>query len=38
VGKIKAGTRAGLCAQGPKGAKGLFFIKGSKSKLTVTLS
>jgi hypothetical protein len=38
LGKIKAGGKAGLCAQGPKGAKGLFFIKGSKSKLTVTLS
>ena len=38
VGKVKAGAKAGLCAEGPKGAKGLFFIKGSRSKLTVTLS
>ena len=38
LGKLKAGQKAGLCVEGPKGAKGDFFIKGSKSKLVVTLS
>ena len=38
LGKIKAGQKAGLCISGPKGAKANFFIKGSKSKLVVTLS
>ena len=38
LGKLKAGQKAGLCVQGPKGAKGDFFIKGSKSKLVMTLS
>ena len=38
LGKLKAGQKAGLCVQGPKGAKGDFFIKGSTSKLVVTLS
>jgi hypothetical protein len=38
LGKLKAGQKAGLCVAGKKGAKGDFFIKGSKSKLVVTLS
>ena len=38
LGKLKAGQKAGLCVSGPKGAKGDFFIKGSKSKLVITLS
>jgi hypothetical protein len=38
LGTIKAGFRAGVCLKGQKGAKGSFFIKGSKSKLTVTLT
>lgn len=38
LGTIKASEKAGICATGSKGAKGTFYIKGSKSVLTLTLS
>jgi hypothetical protein len=38
LGVIKAGEKAGICGTGSKGAKADFYIKGSKSVLTVTLS
>jgi hypothetical protein len=38
LGTIKAGEKAGICGTGSKGAKADFYIKGSKSVLTVTLS
>ncbi len=38
LGVVKAHTKAAICGSGPKGAKAKFFIKGSKSVLTVTLS
>ena len=38
LGTLKKGEKAGICATGAKGAKGTFYIKGSKSVLTVTLS
>ena len=38
LGTLKAGQKDGVCATGAKGAKGTFYIKGSKSVLTVTLS
>jgi hypothetical protein len=38
LGSLKSGQKGGLCAQGPKGAKATFSLKGSKSKLVVTLS
>ncbi len=36
--KIPAGKAVAVCGKGPKGAKAMFFITGSKSVLTVTLS
>jgi hypothetical protein len=38
LGTIKAGQKVGVCSKGPKGTKSIFFIKGSKSHLVVTLS
>ena len=38
LGKLGAGKKAAICGSGPKGAKAKFFIKGSTSVLTVTLS
>lgn len=38
LGTLKAGKKGGVCATGSKGAKGKFYIKGSTSVLTVTLS
>ena len=36
--KLPAGKILDVCGSGPKGAKAMFFITGSKSVLTVTLS
>lgn len=38
LGKVGAGKKAAVCGTGSKGAKAKFFIKGSTSVLTVTLS
>jgi hypothetical protein len=38
LGTIPAHTKVAICGSGPKGAKAKFFIKGSTSVLTVTLS
>ncbi len=38
LGKLAAGTKAGVCSKGPAGTKFTFSIKGSKSTLTLTLS
>jgi hypothetical protein len=38
LGKLGAGKKAAICGSGSKGAKAKFFIKGSTSVLTVTLS
>ena len=36
--RFPAGKAVAVCGKGPKGAKAMFFITGSKSVLTVTLS
>jgi hypothetical protein len=38
LGTLKASEKTEVCGSGAKGAKGTFYIKGSKSVLTVTLS
>jgi hypothetical protein len=38
VGTLPAKSEAAVCVTGPAGAKGVFHIKGSTSKLTVTLT
>lgn len=38
LGTVAAGTKTAICGSGAKGAKATFYIKGSKSVLTVTLS
>ena len=38
LGTVAAGVKKGVCGSGPKGAKAKFYIKGSTSVLTVTLS
>ena len=38
LGTLKAGGKAFVCGSGPKGAKAKFYIKGTTSVLTVTLS
>jgi hypothetical protein len=38
LGTPPKGEKAGVCATGAKGAKGTFYIEGSSSVLTVSLS
>ncbi|HEX4060268.1 MAG TPA: hypothetical protein VHY58_04520 [Streptosporangiaceae bacterium] len=38
LGTLKASQKAGICLTGAKGAKGMLYIKGSTSVLTITLS
>ena len=38
LGSLSAGQRVGVCAKGPAGSRAIFIIKGSRSRLAVTLA